>query len=78
LRAARAPTAISGRIKNIRPEIAVIDQDKDGLGLHLYKIADSARTVSRPCAIGCPRGRLLVRAMAQHRNSDVRDSTRHV
>ncbi len=28
----------------------------------LYKIADCVRTVSRPCAIGDPRGRLFVRA----------------
>ncbi len=39
----RAPTACSVRIRSIRTEHAVMDKNKDGLGLFLYKIADCAR-----------------------------------
>jgi hypothetical protein len=43
--ALRAPTVFSVRIKTIRTENTVIVNDKDGVGLFLYKIA---RTDSRP------------------------------
>jgi len=58
----------SVRIKTIRTENTVLDKSKDGLGLLLYKIADCVRTGFRPCAIGDPRGRFLVRATSQRCN----------
>jgi hypothetical protein len=60
--ALRAPTAFLVRIKTIRTKNAVMIKSNDGLRLFLYKIADCVRMGFHPCAIGDPRGRLLVRA----------------
>jgi hypothetical protein len=62
LRAPRANPVFWTDEKHIRPENTVIDKSKDGLELFLSKIADCARTASRPCAIGDPRGRAAGRA----------------
>jgi hypothetical protein len=43
LRAARANHVFCTDKKRIRTENAVMDKNKDGLGLLLYKIADCAR-----------------------------------
>jgi hypothetical protein len=48
LRAARANRVFCTDKKRIRTENAVIDKNKDGLGLFLYKIVDCARTDFRP------------------------------
>jgi hypothetical protein len=58
----RAPTVFLERIRNIRSKNTVLDKSNNGLGLHLYKIADCVRTAFRPYAIGDPRGRVFVRA----------------
>jgi hypothetical protein len=42
-----------------------MDKRKAGFGLLFYKIADCERTDLRACAIGDPRGRLLVGATSQ-------------
>jgi len=76
--ALRAPTTFSGRTKTIRLENVVMFKSQDGLGLFLYKIVDCARMVFHRCAIGDPRGRLLVRATSQPRNNDGRDSNHDV
>jgi len=62
LRATRANRDFGTDEKRIRTKITVMDKTNNGLGLFLYKIADCARTVFRPCAIDDPRGRLFVRA----------------
>jgi len=62
LRAARANRVFCTDEKHIRTENTVIDKSNNGLGLLFSKIADCVRTGSRPCAIGDPRGRILVRA----------------
>jgi len=44
LRATRANRVICTDEKRIRADNAVIDKDKDGLGLFFYKIINCART----------------------------------
>ena len=48
--------------KRIRTENTVTDKSNNDLGWVLFEIADCAWMAFHPCAIGDPRGRLLVRA----------------
>jgi hypothetical protein len=66
LRAARANRVFRADEKRIRTKNTVLDKGNYGLGLVFYKIADCARTASRP------------RKESQLCNNRRRDLSRHV
>jgi len=74
----RAPTALSARIETIRAENAVMDKNKDSLGLLLYKIVDCERMSFYPFTIDDPRGRIFVRAISATLQQHAGDLGRHV
>jgi len=74
MRAARANRDFGTDEKRIRTKITVADKSNNGLGLFLCKIADCARTAFRPCAIGDPCGRFLVRATSQSKITSTLDA----